>query len=417
MPDYGKILTYRSPGGFGIRLDGGMGYGGAVITPFYDSLLVKVTAQRADLRRWRCSAWTARCAEFRIRGVKTNIPFLENVIHQRNFRTGQATTTLIDTVAGTVQVQAAPRPRDEAAELSRQRHRQRQSARQRLQAGEAARPPRRRPLTTTSRRRRRARGSCCWSSGRKNSPSGRGNKSGCSSPTPPSATRINRCWPRACALTTCWRWRTRWRGARRACSAWRCGAARRSTPRCASCTRTRGIGCAQLREQIPNICFQMLFRGSNAVGYSNYPDNVVAGFVKHAAASGIDIFRIFDSLNYTPNLKVAMEAVQETHAVCEAAICYTGDILDPKRAQVFAEILRQAGEGTGKNGRALPGDQGHGRPLPSATRRTRWSRRCKRGDRHSDPFSHARHQRRERRLRSAGAAKPAWTWSTSRSPR
>jgi pyruvate carboxylase len=88
-----------------------------------------------------------------------------------------------------------------------------------------------------------------------------------------------------------------------------------------------------LRERIPNICFQMLFRGSNAVGYSNYPPNVVAGFVKHAAASGIDIFRIFDSLNYTPNLKVAMQAVRDTHAICEAAICYTGDILDPARTK------------------------------------------------------------------------------------
>jgi pyruvate carboxylase len=77
----------------------------------------------------------------------------------------------------------------------------------------------------------------------------------------------------------------------------------------------------------------MLFRGSNAVGYSNYPDNAVKGFVRHAAASGIDIFRIFDSLNYTPNLKAAMEAVQQTHAVCEAALCYTGDILDPQRTK------------------------------------------------------------------------------------
>jgi pyruvate carboxylase len=75
----------------------------------------------------------------------------------------------------------------------------------------------------------------------------------------------------------------------------------------------------------------MLFRGSNAVGYSNYPDNVVAGFVKHAAHSGMDIFRIFDSLNYLPGLRVAMEAVQDTHAICEATICYTGDILDPRR--------------------------------------------------------------------------------------
>jgi pyruvate carboxylase len=87
----------------------------------------------------------------------------------------------------------------------------------------------------------------------------------------------------------------------------------------------------QLRARVPNLCFQMLLRGANAVGYTNYPDHVVAGFVKHAAATGMDIFRIFDSLNYLPNLRVAMEAVQETHGVCEAALCYTGDILDPKR--------------------------------------------------------------------------------------
>jgi pyruvate carboxylase len=87
-----------------------------------------------------------------------------------------------------------------------------------------------------------------------------------------------------------------------------------------------------LRERIPNICFQMLFRGSNAVGYSNYPDNVVAGFVRHSAEAGMDIFRVFDSLNYLPNLQVAMDAINETGTtICEAAICYTGDILDPKR--------------------------------------------------------------------------------------
>jgi pyruvate carboxylase len=87
----------------------------------------------------------------------------------------------------------------------------------------------------------------------------------------------------------------------------------------------------QLRARVPNICFQMLLRGANAVGYTNYPDHVVAGFVRHAAAAGMDIFRIFDSLNYLPSLRVAMEAVQDTHAVCEAAICYTGDILDERR--------------------------------------------------------------------------------------
>ncbi len=87
----------------------------------------------------------------------------------------------------------------------------------------------------------------------------------------------------------------------------------------------------RLREAIPNICFQMLLRASNAVGYTAYPDNVVAAFIYEASAQGIDIFRIFDSLNWLPNMKVSMEAVRKTKSVCEAAICYTGDILDPKR--------------------------------------------------------------------------------------
>ena len=87
----------------------------------------------------------------------------------------------------------------------------------------------------------------------------------------------------------------------------------------------------KLREAIPNICFQMLLRASNAVGYTAYPDNVVREFVAESAAQGIDIFRIFDSLNWLPNMKVAVEAARKTNRVCEAAICYTGDILDPKR--------------------------------------------------------------------------------------
>jgi pyruvate carboxylase len=89
----------------------------------------------------------------------------------------------------------------------------------------------------------------------------------------------------------------------------------------------------KLRAAIPNICFQMLFRASNAVGYTAYPDNVVREFVLEAARQGIDIFRIFDSLNCLPNMKVAIDAVLETDRICEAAICYTGDILDPARAK------------------------------------------------------------------------------------
>src|SRR5439155_12820861 len=91
---------------------------------------------------------------------------------------------------------------------------------------------------------------------------------------------------------------------------------------------------AQLRTRIPNILFQMLLRASNAVGYTNYPDNVVKEFIKRSATNGIDVFRVFDSLNWTENMKVAMEAVREhTTSLCEAAICYTGDILNPKRSK------------------------------------------------------------------------------------
>src|SRR5207249_3217188 len=89
----------------------------------------------------------------------------------------------------------------------------------------------------------------------------------------------------------------------------------------------------QLREKIPNICFQMLLRGANAVGYTSYAPNVVAGFVRHAAECGMDIFRVFDSLNDLKNMRGAMEAVQETHAICEGALCYAGDILDPRRTK------------------------------------------------------------------------------------
>src|ERR1700728_577836 len=101
----------------------------------------------------------------------------------------------------------------------------------------------------------------------------------------------------------------------------------------------------QLRDAIPNICFQMLLRASNAVGYTAYPDNVVEEFIYEAAAQGIDIFRIFDSLNWLPNMKVAMEAVRKTSKICEAAVCYTGDILDPRRdkysLQYYVKMARE----------------------------------------------------------------------------
>ncbi len=164
-----------------------------------------------------------------------------------------------------------------------------------------------------------------------------------------------------------------------------------------------------LRARVPNICFQMLFRGANAVGYTNYPDDVVAGFVQHAAASGMDIFRIFDSLNYLPNLRVAMEAVQDTHAVCEAALCYTGDILDDRRDKFSLKYYVRLAKELRAHGRAHPRHQGHGGTVPAVCR-PEAGQGAQGGSGRADPLPHPRHERHQRRRRSCGPPMPASTW-------
>ena len=158
---------------------------------------------------------------------------------------------------------------------------------------------------------------------------------------------------------------------------------------------------AQLRERIPNILFQMLLRGSNAVGYTSYPDNVVKAFIKEAAAAGIDLFRVFDSLNWVPNMALSLEAVREAGALCEAAICYTGDILDPERHQVQPRVLRRARQGAGEARGEPDRHQGHGRPLQAGGRRAA-DQGAARGGRRPDPLPHPRHRRRAGRQRAAG---------------
>ncbi len=329
IPDYGRILAYRSPGGFGLRLDGGMGYAGAVITPFYDSLLVKsiTSAPSYELAIKRA---LRVLSEFRIRGVKTNIPFLENVLAHPEFRSGQATTTLIDT---TPELFAFKPRRDRATKLlnflgnvivNGNPH------------AKGFRPDKPFPLPPVLRYDRHE--------------------------GAPAGTRqlLLEMGPKKFAQWTARQKRllitdTTWRDAHQSLMATRvrtydmlaaADALAHRAPELFSLEMWGGATfdtamrflsedpwerLRQLRARVPNICFQMLFRGANAVGYTNYPDNVVAGFVKHAAQSGMDIFRVFDSLNYLPNLRVAMEAVNDTHGVCEAAVCYTGDILDDRR--------------------------------------------------------------------------------------
>lgn len=333
MPDYGKILAYRSTGGFGIRLDGGMGYAGAVITPFYDSLLVKViaSADSWDLTRHRMDR---ALREFRIRGLKTNIPFLENVINHPLFAAGRATTTLVD---NTPELYAFKPRRDRATKLLNFLGNIIVNANPHAKGFKPAKPFEPAKVPAENRQVPMPKGTrdlllelgakkfAEWALKQKRllitDTTFRDAHQSL------MATRVRSYDMLACAGPLARRLGAHDTGLF-SLEMWG-GATFDSAMRFLSEDPWERL--RNLRTAIPNICFQMLFRGSNAVGYSNYPSNVVAGFVKHAAASGMDIFRIFDSLNYLPNLRVAMEAVQETHAVCEAALCYTGNILDERR--------------------------------------------------------------------------------------
>jgi len=335
-PDYGRIVNYRSAAGFGIRLDAGSGDAGSVITPFYDSMLVKLTATARTFEA-ACRRMDRALREFRIRGVKTNIPFLENVINDPLFLAGDAHTKLIDEKPSLFEF--TPR-RDRATKLlnylsditingnpgAKNWRPEKPFAVPRIpvteaQSGHGA------PRSAGSRDILLERGPEKFAEWIKNE--------------------------KRLLVTD-----TTMRDAHQSLIATRMRTYDMLAIADAISTRTPNLFSLEmwggatfdtsmrflkedpwerlrlLRERVPNICFQMLFRGSNAVGYSNYPDNVVAGFVKHAADSGMDIFRIFDSLNYLPNMKVAMEAAREHgKAVCEAAVCYTGDITDPNRAK------------------------------------------------------------------------------------
>lgn len=329
-PDYGKIVNYRSAAGFGIRLDGAMGDTGAVITPFYDSLLVKLTAS-ASTFPIAIQRLDRALREMRIRGVKTNIPFLENVIHHPDFVDGTATTTLIDTspslfafkqrrdratkllnflgdviVNGNAQVKGRPVPKMDLPLIEpscdRSAHPVPGTRDYLLEHGPEAFADwigKQKKLLVTDTTFRDAHQSLLAARVRTF------DMLGC-------ADAIARRAPDLFSLEM-------WGGA----TFDTCMRFLRESPY----SRLR-----LLRERIPNICFQMLLRGANGVGYSNYPDNIIRGFVKHSSEAGMDIFRVFDSLNYLPNLKVAMESVRNhTRSVCEAAICYTGDILDDRR--------------------------------------------------------------------------------------
>lgn len=347
MPDTGKIMAYRSGGGFGVRLDAGNGFQGAVITPYYDSLLVKLStwaltfeqAARKMLRNLR---------EFRIRGIKTNIPFLENVVQHPKFLSGEYDTSFIDT---TPELFVFPRRKDRGTKM----------------------------LTYI--------GTVTVNGfpgiGKKKKPvfdKPRIPKVSYKEPIPSGTKQIldekgaeglvqwikeqNRV-----LLTD-----TTFRDAHQSLLATRVRTidlvriaepTARLLPNLFSLEMWGGATfdvayrflkedpwdrLLKLRERIPNILFQMLLRSANAVGYKNYPDNVIREFVEKSAQAGIDVFRIFDSLNWVKGMTVAIDAVRQTGKIAEAAVCYTGDILDPGRPKynldyykTIAKELEQAG--------------------------------------------------------------------------
>ncbi|WP_309382926.1 pyruvate carboxylase [Cerasicoccus frondis] len=329
-PDYGKIVNYRSAAGFGIRLDGAMGDTGSVITPFYDSLLVKLTASASSFDI-ACHRMVRALQEMRIRGVKTNIPFIENVVNHPDFVSGMATTTMIDTspelfqfkprkdratkllkllgetiVNGNDQVKGRPVPKmDLPVIVPEYNHKEPipQGTRDYLLKHGAVKfaewTMKQKQLLITDTTFRDAHQSLLAARMR----------------TYDMMQVADAMAHRAPELYSMEMWG---------------GATFDTSMRFLKEGPFKRL--RKLREKIPNICFQMLFRGSNAVGYAAYPDNVIKGFIKHSAEAGMDIFRIFDSLNYLPNLKVAMETVAgQTHGVCEGTLCYTGNITDPKR--------------------------------------------------------------------------------------
>lgn len=329
IPDYGRITAYRAATGMGIRLDGGTAYSGAVITRHYDSLLEKVTAW-APTAEATISRMDRALREFRIRGVSTNIAFVENLLGHPTFLNNEYTTTFIDNTADLFDFQER---RDRATRILRY------LADVTVNGQEDARDLPRPAATVRTPPSPRLH----------NEIAANGTRQLLDSQGPEAVAEWMSAQQKLLITDTTMRdahqslLATRMRSIDMINTA---QAYSHNLPQLFSVECWGGATfdvsyrflqecpwqrLRDLRRLMPNLMTQMLFRSSNGVGYTAYPDNVVAGFVRQAAASGVDVFRIFDCHNWFPSMKVAIETVLETNKVCEAAICYTGDILDPTR--------------------------------------------------------------------------------------
>ncbi|MFT4416079.1 pyruvate carboxylase [Fredinandcohnia humi] len=330
MPDTGKINAYRSGGGFGVRLDAGNGFQGAIITPYYDSLLVKLSTQALTFEQ-AAAKMVRNLKEFRIRGIKTNIPFLENVVKHKKFLSGEYDTSFIDSspelfifpklkdrgtkmlsYIGTVTVNGFP-----GVEKKRK-------------------PVFDKPIIPKVKH---------------NEPIPDGTKQILDTYGPEGVVKwVNEQQQVLFTDTT-------FRDAHQSLLATRfrtndikhiAEPTARLLPELFSLEMWGGATfdvayrflnedpwerLLTLRQQVPNVLFQMLLRASNAVGYKNYPDNLIREFVEKSSQAGIDVFRIFDSLNWVKGMSLAIDSVRNSGKIAEAAICYTGDISDPNRTK------------------------------------------------------------------------------------
>ncbi|MFT5865018.1 MAG: pyruvate carboxylase [Gammaproteobacteria bacterium] len=331
IPDYGRIQMYRSATGPGIRLDGGTAYSGAVITRFYDSLLTKVTA-RAPTPEMAIARMDRALREFRIRGVSTNIAFVENLLKHPTFLNNEYHTKFIDETPGLFDFK---KRRDRAtkiltyiADITVNGHPE-TAGRVKPAADVKSPKPPVKPTSDVPDGTRQIleqsgpEGVANWMrdqsqllitdttmrDGHQSLLATRMRSIDMINVAPAYATKMDQLFSVEC-----------WGGAT-------FDVAYRFLQEC-PWQRLRDI-----RARMPNIMTQMLLRASNGVGYTNYPDNVVQSFVAQAAASGVDVFRVFDSLNWVENMRVAMDAVGKSGKVIEGTICYTGDLLDPDRSK------------------------------------------------------------------------------------
>jgi pyruvate carboxylase len=329
-PTYGQITAYRPATGFGVRLDGGTAYTGAIVTPFYDSLLEKVTVWAPEFEEARRRMLRA-LREVRVRGVTTNVAFLDALLSHHDFAAGEVTTRFIDESGSLLRM---PHRRDRATRLLRFIGETIVNGIPEVQ-GRLGAPAGPEPAVPPHH----------------NGAVQRGTRDRLLALGPQRFAKWMLDERRVLVTDTTFRdahqsllaTRVRTRDIVRIAHAYA-----QTLPELFSLECWGGATfdvamrflkedpwarLAEVRERVPNLLLQMLLRGANAVGYTSYPDNVVRHFVAQAADAGIDLFRIFDSLNWAENMRVAIDAVLESGKLCEAAMCYTGDILDPSRTK------------------------------------------------------------------------------------